>query len=89
MFMKRNIGFVFITSARAGFVVLALKCWWTRQPVDRLDEVLAERLRPVVERQLFPADDARHGAQPRELRLQAVVALDAAHEQARLLARDV
>jgi hypothetical protein len=30
MFMNMNIGFVFITSARAGFVALALKCWCTQ-----------------------------------------------------------
>ena len=30
MFMNMNIGFVFITSARAGFVGLPLKCWCTQ-----------------------------------------------------------
>ncbi len=30
MFMNMNIGLVFMTSARAGLVGLALKCWWTQ-----------------------------------------------------------
>jgi len=30
MFMNMNIGFVLMTSARAGLVLLALKCWCTQ-----------------------------------------------------------
>ena len=64
-------------------------CSVCAQPVGRLHVVLAERLRPVVELELRAPDDARHRAQPRQLVLQAVVALDAAHEHALLLAREM
>jgi hypothetical protein len=54
--------------------------------VDGLDEMLAVGLRAVDELDLRPLDDARHRAQPRELVLEVVVALDAADENAVLLA---
>src|SRR5258708_39663135 len=57
-----------------------------RHPVHGLDEVLAEGLRPIVERELAALDDARQAAQARKLVLQAVLSLDAAHEDAVLLA---
>ena len=56
-----------------------------RQSIDRLDEMLAEGLRAIVERELAATDDARHRAQPRELFLQVVVSLGAAHEYTRFL----
>src|SRR5882724_712397 len=57
-----------------------------RHPVHRLDEVLAEGLRAVVEEQVLALDHARQAAQARELVLQAVLSLDPAHEDAVLLA---
>src|SRR6185437_1450414 len=57
-----------------------------REPVLRLDEVLAEGLRAVVEEEVLPLHHPRHVAQALQLVLQAVLALDAAHEDAVLLA---
>src|SRR6185437_17152645 len=57
-----------------------------REPVLRLDEVLAEGLRAVVEEEVLPLHHPRHVAQALQLVLEAVLALDAAHEDAVLLA---
>src|SRR5205823_2929628 len=54
--------------------------------VDRLDEVLAEGLGPVVEEEVLALDHARQTAQARELVLQAVLPLDSAHEDTVFLA---
>jgi hypothetical protein len=56
------------------------------EAVDRLDKVLAEGLRAVVEAQVLALDDPRHGAQALELFLEAVLPLDCADEDPILLA---
>src|SRR6266403_658568 len=76
---------VLLRSAARG-VLLEVKMEHLRDAVLRLDIVPAVGLRAVDEPELLPLPHARHGAQPRELLAQAVLALKGAHEDAVLLA---
>ena len=84
---RRLVHVPVLLRAPARRVLLEVDVQRLPQAVDRLDEVLGEGLRAVVEGELAALDHARQRAQPRELVLQAVLALDAADEHAVLLAR--
>ena len=75
-----DVAVLLVRAARR--VLLEVDVQRLRHAVDRLDEMLGERLRAVLELHLLAADDARQRAQARELVLQAVLALDRADEAA-------
>src|SRR5260370_38855788 len=69
-----------------GRVFLEVKVEHLRDAVLRLDVMAAVGLRAVDELDFFSLAPARHGAQPRPLPAQAVLALERAHENPGLLA---
>src|SRR5437763_16827204 len=83
---RRLVNVAVLLRAASGAVLLQVHVQRLRHAVDRLDEVLAEGLGPVVEEEVLALDHARQTAQARELVLQAVLPLDSADEDPVLLA---
>src|SRR5665213_323217 len=83
---RRLVHVAVLLRARARTVVLEMEVESLGDAVLGLDVVAAVGLGAVVELDLGALAHPRHRAQPRELVLQAVLALDRAHEDAVLLA---